>query len=73
MRVGQFPDLDGFFRGAAWKERQSTAKHDWTARVLATVDNHVIWKFPRATVQATHYRAFLDRFERAWAFDKNIR
>lgn len=70
-RIGKFPDLDGFFRGAAWQERRPANK--WVVRVLATVDDHVVWRFKGAGVNASHYRDFLDRFERTPAFDRKMR
>jgi hypothetical protein len=70
----KFPDLDGFFKGAAWQERKSYAPLDRPitaiARVMATIEHYVVWRFKGCSPQITHYRNFLERFERTPGFDK---
>ena len=59
----KFPDLDGFFKGASWKDKHGLA------RIVGTVEHYVVWRRKGCAVQVDHYKDFLDRFNRTASFD----
>lgn len=63
----KFPDLDGFFPGARWKDAHGEV------RIVGTVEHYVVYRRPRCVVRVDHWREFLSTHERAAHLDPKPR
>lgn len=61
----KFPDLDGFFKGAAWHDSVGAV------RVMGTIDGYVIYRRKGGMPSVQHWRQFTNTHMRTPAFDQS--